>query len=180
MTCCFCRCGLLTPYIWKVRPLGRTSWRKDAGKNSVQGESHMSPRRWKREGINARDTRQRNKKLKRKPQKGIRLVVLHLDVTILLGARLAGNNLLAVLVELQLGDHNVGRVDAERNSGTVGLLAVDALDVDHPLLAGNLGDLALGALGRTTDDEDLVILANGERSDLQKQKSIEECQRRWS
>lgn len=93
------------------------------------------------------------------------LVVLGLGLLRLL-TRLAGDDLLAVISEVELGDDNVGRVDAEGNGGTVGLLAVDALDVDDPLLAVDLGDLALSALLRTTDDQDLVILANGERSDL--------------
>lgn len=57
-------------------------------------------------------------------------------------------------------------MDAEGGSGTVGLLTVDALDVDNPLLAVDLSDLALSALGRAADDQDLVILADGERSDL--------------
>ena len=92
------------------------------------------------------------------------LVVLGLSVGLL--ARLAGNDLLAVLVELEAGDDDVRGVDAEGDGGTVGLLAVDALHVDDPLLAGDLGDLALRALGRATDDQDLVILADGERSDL--------------
>ncbi len=88
------------------------------------------------------------------------LVVLGLGLLRLL-TRLAGDDLLAVISEVELGDDNVGRVDAEGNGGTVGLLAVDALDVDDPLLAVDLGDLALSALLRTTDDQDLVILANG-------------------
>lgn len=62
-------------------------------------------------------------------------------------------------------------MDAEGDGGTVGLLAVDALDVDHPLLAVHLSNLALGALGRTTDDQNLVILANGQRSDLFEERS---------
>lgn len=98
-----------------------------------------------------------------------RLVVLGLS-SLLLGTRLAGNDLLAVLVELEAGDHNVGRVDAKRNSGTVGLLTVDALNVDHPLLAVDLGNLALSALGRATDDQNLVILADRQRSDLLSQQ----------
>lgn len=96
---------------------------------------------------------------------GKRLVVLGLGIG-LLGAGLAGNDLLAVLVELKAGDDNVGRVDTKGNGGTVGLLTVDALDVDNPLLAVDLGDLALRALLGATDDQDLVILADRERSDL--------------
>ena len=57
-------------------------------------------------------------------------------------------------------------MDAKGNRGTVGLFTVNALNVDDPLLAVNLDNLALGALLRATDNEDLVILADGERSDL--------------
>lgn len=52
------------------------------------------------------------------------------------------------------------------DGGTVSLLAVDALDVDDPLLAVNLGDLALTPLVGTTNDEDLVVLADGDAPGL--------------
>lgn len=71
-------------------------------------------------------------------------------------------------------------MDAEGDGGTVGLLAVDALDVDDPLLAVNLGDLALSALGRATDDQDLVVLADGERADLYGCKAIGRGAKWWS
>jgi hypothetical protein len=57
-------------------------------------------------------------------------------------------------------------VDADGDGLAVGLLAVDALDVDHVLEAVDGGDLALTALVGTTDDGDLVILANGDGADL--------------
>lgn len=47
----------------------------------------------------------------------------------------------------------LGRVDADRRGGAVGLVALDALDVDHELLAVRLDDLADGvALVVATDD----------------------------
>ena len=44
--------------------------------------------------------------------------------------------------------------------------ALKALDVNNPLLAVNLDDLALRTLRRAADNNDLVILADGERADL--------------
>ena len=38
--------------------------------------------------------------------------------------------------------------------------------MNNPLLAVNLDDLALRALRRAADNNDLVILADGERADL--------------
>jgi hypothetical protein len=67
---------------------------------------------------------------------------------------------------LDVGDDNVGRVDANGDSGGVGALNVDAVDVDDPLLAVHLGHLALATLVLAPDDEDLVVLADGERLGL--------------
>ena len=66
------------------------------------------------------------------------------------------------LVHLEEGDDDVGRVDTDVDGGSVPLLAVNALDVDDPLLAVDLGDLALATLVGATNDEDLVVLANGD------------------
>lgn len=66
-----------------------------------------------------------------------------------------------ILVELQLGDLNVARVDADLNGGTVGLLAGDLVDVDDPLLAVDSDDLAVTALGGATHDNNLIILTDG-------------------
>ena len=49
---------------------------------------------------------------------------------------------------------------------TVGLLALDALDVNHPLLAVHLRDLALAVLVAAALDDDLVTLADWHRADL--------------
>lgn len=84
----------------------------------------------------------------------------------LLGAVLALEEGLAVLVHVELGDNNLGGVDADGNGGTVGLLAVDALDVDDPLAAVDLDDLALTALEGTANDHDLIILADGDGTGL--------------
>lgn len=43
---------------------------------------------------------------------------------------------------------------------------MDAVDVDDPLLAVDLGDLALASLVGTADNLDLVVLADGDRAGL--------------
>lgn len=73
---------------------------------------------------------------------------------------------LTVLVELELGDDDVGGVDAQRNGLARDLLAGDALDVDDVLQAVHGSDLALSVLVAATDDLDLIVLANGDAADL--------------
>lgn len=73
---------------------------------------------------------------------------------------------LAVLVELQLGDDDVGGVDAQRDGLAGDLLAGDTLDVDHVLETVHGGDLALLVLVGAADDLDLVILADRDAADL--------------
>ena len=73
---------------------------------------------------------------------------------------------LAVLVELELGDDNLGGVDTNVDGGAVHLLAGDALDVDDPLLAVHLDDLALATLVVTPHDSHLVVLADRNRANL--------------
>lgn len=76
-------------------------------------------------------------------------------------------DLLAVLVALQLGDDHLGRGDAEGHGLAVGLFAGDALDLDEVLETVDGRDLALTALVGATDNGDLVILADGDGSDLE-------------
>lgn len=78
----------------------------------------------------------------------------------------AGQDVLAVLVELELGDDDVGGVDAEGNRLAGGLVAGDALNVDDVFETVDSGDLALAALVGTTDNGDLVFLADGDGADL--------------
>lgn len=87
----------------------------------------------------------------------------HLDVTRLLAA-LALEDGSSVLVELEGGDDNVGGVDANRGSSSVALLNVDSVDVDDPLLPVDLGDLALSALVLSSDNQNLVVLPDGDGS----------------
>lgn len=73
---------------------------------------------------------------------------------------LAVEQRLAVLVEAELGDDDLGGVDSNIDGGSVHLLAGDALDVDDPFLAVDLHDLALAALVGPTHDLHLVVLAH--------------------
>lgn len=73
---------------------------------------------------------------------------------------------LTVLVELELGDDDVGGVDAQRNGLAGDLLAGDTLDVDHVLETVDGGDLALLVLVGAADNGDLVVLADGDAADL--------------
>ena len=98
---------------------------------------------------------------------GNKTVDLLLHGLSLLGAVLALEKILAVLVHVNLGDNNLGGVDADGNGGTVGLLAVDTLNVDDPLAAVDLDNLALATLEGATDDHDLVVLADGDGAGLE-------------
>ena len=46
---------------------------------------------------------------------------------------------------MQLGNHDLGGVNSDGDGGTVGSLAVQALDVDNVLLSVDLDDLAFTA-----------------------------------
>lgn len=90
---------------------------------------------------------------------------------LVLGAQLAadlgaGQDILTVLVELELGDDNVGGVEAQRHALARGLVAGDALDVDDVFEAVDGDDLALAALVGAADNGDLVVLADGDAADL--------------
>ena len=75
-------------------------------------------------------------------------------------------DVLAVLVELELGDDDVAGVDAEGHALARRLLARHALDVDDVFEAVHRRDLALLVLVGAADDQDLVVLANGDAADL--------------
>ena len=65
-----------------------------------------------------------------------------------------------VLVQLNGGNNDVARVDANGGRRAVRLVPLHTVNVDNPLLAVDLGNLALPALVLAPDDPDLVILAN--------------------
>ena len=68
---------------------------------------------------------------------------------------------LPVLVQLDRRDDDVAGVDANGDGCTVRLVALDAVDVDHPLLAVDLGDLALPTLVLAPNNPNLIVLTDG-------------------
>ena len=66
-----------------------------------------------------------------------------------------------VFVKLDGGDHHIAWVDTDGCCRAVRLVPLDTVDMDDPLLAVHLCDLALPTLVFAPDDPDLVILANG-------------------
>lgn len=77
------------------------------------------------------------------------------------------DDVLTVLVELELGDLDLGGSDADWDGLAVGLLAGDALNVDDIFETVDGGDLALTALVGATLDDNLVVLADGNGADLE-------------
>ena len=57
-------------------------------------------------------------------------------------------------------------MDTDVGGGAIRLVAVDTVNVDHPLLPVDLGDLALSPLVLPSYNQNLVILADGEGADL--------------
>lgn len=95
----------------------------------------------------------------------------HLSGDLVVGTQLtanlgAGQDILTVLVELELGDDDVGRVEAQGDGLARGLVTGDTLNVDNVFETVNGGDLALAALVGATDNGDLVVLADGNAADL--------------
>ena len=68
---------------------------------------------------------------------------------------------LPVLDQLDRRDDDVAGVDANGDGCTVRLVALDAVDMDYPLLAVDLGDLALPTLVLAPNNPDLISLTNG-------------------
>lgn len=97
---------------------------------------------------------------------------VHLSRHLVVGTQLtanlgAGQDVLAVLVELELGDDHVGGVDAQGNGLARSLVAGDTLDVDDVFQTVDGGDLALAALVGSTNNRDLVVLADGDAAHLE-------------
>src|SRR5690554_3416016 len=90
---------------------------------------------------------------------------LFLDGTL---ATLALEDSLAVLVELELGDNDVGSRNTDGDGLAVDLLAGDTLDVNDVFETVDGGDLALTTLKRTAGDENLILLADGDGADLKR------------
>jgi len=76
------------------------------------------------------------------------------------------DDVLTVLVELELGDLDLGRSDADWDGLAVGLLAGNTLDVDDVFETVDGGDLSLTTLVGATLDDNLVVLADGDGTDV--------------
>ena len=65
-----------------------------------------------------------------------------------------------VLVQLDRRDDDIAGMDADGDRRAVRLVALNAVDVNYPLLTVHLGDLSLPALVLSPNNTDLVVLAN--------------------
>ncbi len=80
---------------------------------------------------------------------------------------LALEKILPILVKLQLGNLNIGRVDGNIHLGAVGLLLHDSVDVDAVPAAINRRNLASRLLGKlATHNLNFVLLTHRKRADL--------------
>ena len=86
---------------------------------------------------------------------------------------LALQKVLSVLVELQIGDLDLGGINADLRRGSVHLLTGDSLDVDDPLLSVNLRHLSLLALVGATSHLHLIALDDRDGVDLEMTRSHE-------
>jgi hypothetical protein len=77
-----------------------------------------------------------------------------------------GKDLLAILVEVKLGDDDVGGGDGNGNGLAVGLLAGDTLDVDDVLETVHGGDATGLSLAGTAGNDNLIVLAERDGADL--------------
>ncbi|KAB8294029.1 hypothetical protein EYC80_009488 [Monilinia laxa] len=75
-------------------------------------------------------------------------------------------DVLTVLVQLQLGNDDLGWMDTERNGLSRGLLLDDTLDVDDVFETVDGGDLSLGTLVGATNDGNLIILSDWDGANL--------------
>lgn len=72
-----------------------------------------------------------------------------------------------VLVQLDVDDNNVARVDANGDAGAIRLVALHTVDMDHPLLPVDLGDLSLTTFVLSPDNPDLVVFADRDGAGLE-------------
>jgi len=75
-------------------------------------------------------------------------------------------NVLAILVQLQLRDDDLGGVDADGHRLAGRLLLDDSLDVDDILEAVDGGDLSFPSLVGTPDNSDLVVFSDRDGADV--------------
>lgn len=71
-----------------------------------------------------------------------------------------------VLVQLDGGNNDIAWVDSNGGGCTVRLVALYPVYVDDPLLTIHLGDLSLPTLVLPSNNSNLVVFTNGQRSGL--------------
>jgi len=74
--------------------------------------------------------------------------------------------ILSVLVQFQINNLDIGRMDRHIDILTVGLISGQFLDKDRVLLSVNLSDLSLVALESTAHDHNFIILTDRHGSDI--------------
>jgi len=84
---------------------------------------------------------------------------------LVLGGALTLEESLAVLIHLDLGDHNLRRTNRDLGGLAVALVPGHPFNVNHPLLAEHTGDLSLTGGRVAANDLDLVILTDRQRAD---------------
>jgi len=92
----------------------------------------------------------------------LRLQLL-LDLATVLNAL---QNVLAVLIDLQFGDNNLRGVNADGDGLARGFVLGDSFDVDDVFETVYRSDLSFAALIGSSDNEDFVVFADGDRSDI--------------
>lgn len=75
-------------------------------------------------------------------------------------------NFLAIFVEFELGDHNLGGINANEWLLPIELLLDDTLDMQHPLLTVNSNNLAGCSLVAPPGDLNFIITANWQAADV--------------
>ena len=86
---------------------------------------------------------------------------------------LALQKVLSVLVELQIGDLDLGGINADLRRGSVHLPTGDSLDVDDPLLSVDLRHLSVLTLVGATSHLHLIALDDRDGVDLEMTRSHE-------
>lgn len=78
----------------------------------------------------------------------------------------ASKNRLTIFVQLKFRDDAIRRLNANIHLGTICLVPRDSFNMDYELPTVTGRNFALAILVYTANDHDLIILTNGDRSDV--------------
>ena len=84
-------------------------------------------------------------------------------------------NLLTILIQLQFGNYDFTRRNSQRYALPVRLLARHSLNVDHVFETVDRCDFAFAAFVAAACDEDFVVAAEGDGSDLLMERGLLGC-----